>query len=191
MEQQGTRQTAECGAIMMRVARIQEGGDEKTDTVGGVYFFRRLQLRKWLRGAHAQGCAPIKHHRGGASGRALESSFHSNPPVSVKGQRRGGSCPLPKPTAPSPQPAPTLEPGARKLNQRGASEGSGPLKTPHCLQKASPHRGRSICNTIRQVKRALSHYNLLRCSAPPGRAAVCIDEQIDLALDQDRRLTAT
>jgi len=38
MEQQGTRQTAECGGIMMRVARIQEGGDEKTDTVGGVYF---------------------------------------------------------------------------------------------------------------------------------------------------------
>ena len=83
------------------------------------------------------------------------SPFHSTPPVSVKGQRRGGSSPPPaKPTAPTPQQAPTLNPSARKLNQRGASEGSRPLKTLHCLRKASPHRERSICNTVRGV----AHY---------------------------------
>lgn len=65
----------------------------------------------------------------------------SNPPTCVcerSAQRRVLSPP--GPTAPTPQSALALEPGARKLNQRGASEGFRPLKPLHCLQEASPHQ---------------------------------------------------
>lgn len=88
------------------------------------------------------------------------------PPVPVKGQHRGGSTlplthllpPRRTPTNPS-----TPSHGSRFNNQplasraqskRGASEGPGPLRTLHCLQKASPHCCRSACNTVRGV----AHY---------------------------------
>ncbi|KAI4826172.1 hypothetical protein KUCAC02_021813 [Chaenocephalus aceratus] len=125
----------------------------------------------------------------------------------MRSAQRRVFAPPAKPTSPTPQQAPTLNPSARKLNQRGASEGSRPLKTLHCLRKASPHRECSICNTVRGV----AHYRpspvplCLFCAADrriqlpswankhaaPGEQAVYIDEQIDLALEQDPRLTAT
>ena len=81
-----------------------------------------------------------------------------------------GPHPLHEPTAPTPQSAPALERSARKLNQRRALDGSRPLKTLHCLPKASPHRGRSICNTVRGA----AHYRpspgplCLFCAADRG-----------------------
>lgn len=51
--------------------------------------------------------------------------------------------------------------------------GLRPLKTLHCLQKASPHRGRSICNTVRGV----AHY----CPAPVPLCLFCAaDRRIQL-----------
>lgn len=51
--------------------------------------------------------------------------------------------------------------------------GLRPLKTLHCLRKASPHRGRSICNTVRGV----AHY----CPAPVPLCLFCAaDRRIQL-----------
>lgn len=80
---------------------------------------------------------------------------------------------LHEPTTPTPQSAPVLKPCARKLNQRGASEGFRPLKTLHCLQQASPHHSRSICNTVRGVP----HY----CPSPVPLCLFCAaDRRIQL-----------
>lgn len=98
-------------------------------------------------------------------------SAPSTPPhLFVKGQHRGESSgphrpPLPGPTDPTPQSSSTLEPRARKLNQRRASESSRPLKTIHCLHKASKHCSRSICNTVRGV----AHY----CLSPASLCFFC------------------
>lgn len=78
--------------------------------------------------------------------------IHFNPPVSMKGHHRGGSSPPPsthiQPQHRNPVPGNSIKGGGVVL------EDSRPLKTLHCLWKASPHHGCSMCNTVR----GLAHY---------------------------------
>lgn len=90
---------------------------------------------------------PSFHTTTSATASTSSPSSTPTPPVSVKGQRGGGSSPpsppnssptQKKPAAPTSQSAPTLEPSARKLNQRGASEDSD-LSKPSIVSGRLPH----------------------------------------------------
>lgn len=78
----------------------------------------------------------------------------------MKGHHRGGSSPPPSAHSYHFTISPNIgtqcqETQSKGAGGRGVLEETRPLKTHHCLWKASPHHGRSMCNTVRGV----AHYD--------------------------------